>query len=179
MNQINLNDMLDVKAEERNAQVFEMYSEDVDISLCSGNGVEGVLVEEDCETALKTSGIDLLISNKRVAILTQNENIYAVDYNIETDRDGERPVKLYHLNFNTLREITSLNKTYVGAIVIGGLISLAYMDTDIQRIEDDMYSGYGKEEFDGAEDDGRIFNGLGVEVKSCYPDNEEGWKDNE
>lgn len=169
MEKLNLNELLKIDTTDRNEFVFDSYrSEENNILLCCGN-VEGVLIEEDLEEVLESSSIDLLVSNTKVTVLVQKEQIYVADLNAEED-DG---ITLYYLDFSTLREITALKDTYVGVLSVGGIIGEIYIDTDQNRVEEIMYTNYPVKDFDSSEDDARIFNGLGEEIKSCYSEGDE------
>ncbi len=171
MKELVLDELLKVKPDGRNELIFTTYENNSennpdDLVLC-GDYDDGLLCEEDQEVLFVESGIDLLVGTKEVSILVQNNKIYAVDNAFS--KAGCSQID-QHLNFNTLREIRNLENTFAAPIVIGGIISQVYMDTDKERIAEAMYSNYSKDDFDSSEDDGRIFNGLLEEVESLYPE---------
>ena len=167
---LNLDELLKVKSDKRNDEVFRMYEHDESITGLCGGDVNGVLIEEDCETILRESNIDLLISNEKVAMLIQCGNIYAVDNQLGTEGCN---TPQYHLNFDTLREIVSLDKTFMGALVVGGILEEMYLGTSSDAIENQMYDDYSRNTFDPTSDDAKIFNALGKQTAVCYEEDEE------
>lgn len=86
----------------RNDFISNLYKNEEDIRLCSDSYV-GILLEEDLETVLSKSNIELLISNDELAILAQENLFYTIKY--ERSTACSESIELY-LNFNTLEQIT-------------------------------------------------------------------------
>lgn len=78
MKKINLEELLKVTYLSRNEEVLKMYrdEEENDIRLCTDDHC--IVMEEDLESVLKHSDIDLLIGNDELYILTQYNKFYAV-----------------------------------------------------------------------------------------------------
>jgi hypothetical protein len=101
MNKINLEELLKVTYLSRNETILKMYRDEKDeIRLCTDGHY--IVIEEDLETALKCSDIDLLIGNEELYILTQYNKFYKVKGHI--DYSGSQNIQL--IDFNTLEPIT-------------------------------------------------------------------------
>ena len=102
MKKILLSKLLDEPCLSRNDYISKLYQNEEDIRLCSDAYI-GIIMEEDLESILSSSNIDLLISNDELSILVQYNKFYRVKHEKSTACSNE--VETY-LNFNTLEEIT-------------------------------------------------------------------------
>lgn len=101
MKKINLEELLKVTYLSRNDAILNMYRDEKDeIRLCTDGHC--IVIEEDLETALKCSDIDLLIGNEELYILTQYNKFYKVKGYVNSS--GSQSIEL--IDFNTLEPIT-------------------------------------------------------------------------
>lgn len=175
MNKLDLDGLLKMKSNERNNDIFHMFNNMENVGLFGSEIARGILIEKNFEAVLKISDVNLVATNNDVAIMIQNGKTYAADVKYaascfpdEDDDVDDKEEKGCYVDFGTLREIASLGKTYIGALSIGGIISMIYTGTTPESIETEMVRSYSKEDFDPATDDGRIFNAYSTEIKSCY-----------
>lgn len=113
MKKIILEELLKVTYLSRNEAILKEYRNEEDIKLCSIG--HSIVIEEDLETILQCSDIDLLIGNDELYILTQYNKFYtAKRYTSPLSKN------LDLIDFNTL-ELITYNKPNVYLETLDGV----------------------------------------------------------
>lgn len=113
MKKIILEELLKVTYLSRNEAILKEYRNEEDINLCSDGNY--IVIEEDLETVLQCSDIDLLIGNDELYILTQYNKFYTVKGYASPSSES-----LDLIDFNTL-ELITYNKPNVYLETLDGV----------------------------------------------------------